>query len=97
MVGKASDKCTHVVEARCGSKGQCPLANLLYDCEPLNGNGNYLAIPCASAMAQGTPVNAADQAFCLLHMTTRNEHCKACCRDEKCRGSKSIDFCQGKL
>ena len=103
MFGQASDKCNHVVEAKCGSSGQCSLANLLYNCEPLKGREscNYLAIPCVAAMAgaqaQEEMLNAKDMAYCLLHMTTRNEHCKACCRDEKCRGSKSIDFCQGKL
>ena len=94
MFGQASDKCTHVVEARCGSRGQCPLSNMLYNCWELEGTrSNYLVIPCVAAMAQGTPLTGADQAFCLLHMTTRNAHCNACCRDERCRGSNSIATC----
>ena len=95
MFGQASDKCTYVVEARCGSSGQCSLSNLLYDCQHLNGRGsyNYLVIPCAAAIAQGTPVTSVDQAYCLLHMRTRNEHCRACCRDQSCRGSRSISTC----
>ena len=90
MFGQASDKCTHVVEARCGNSGQCPLANILYNCED---DGNYLVIPCAAAAGQGTPVNSNDMAYCLLHMSTRNEHCTACCRDPSCRGSRSIQTC----
>ena len=98
MFGQASSKCNFVVEARCGNNGQCPLSNLLYDCVDVTSGTrcNYLVIPCAAAMAQGTPVNAKDQAFCLLHMTNRNEHCTACCRDGICEGSKSITYCGDK-
>ena len=79
MFGKASNACNSVVEARCGSNGQCPLANLLYHFN------DHLEVPCAAAMSRGIiTVNADDQVYCLLCMTTRNETCYACCRDPSC-------------
>ena len=94
MFGQASDLCNHVVKARCGSRGQCPLANLLYHCTSTSFWGNnYLVIPCGTAKAQGVRINADDMAYCLLHMTTRNEHCSACCRDPKCSGSSALPNC----
>ena len=99
MFSQASSECNHVIEARCGPSGQCPLSNIFYTCKKvfLGELGitscNYLVIPCAAAMARGVKINEDDQAYCLLHMTTTNDHCNACCADEKCRNGDSIEFC----
>jgi len=99
MFGHAATECNEVIEARCGPSGQCPLGNIFYSCTKVFlgslglTNCNYLAVPCAAAKARGVQINADDMAYCLLHMTTTNDHCNACCADEKCRDGGSIDFC----
>lgn len=95
MFGMTSDMCNFVVEAECGNGGQCPVGNMLMDCEIVKEGQtrcNYLLIPCMAAVAQGSPVTANHQAICLLHMTTLNQHCNACCRDPACRDG-SIPYC----
>jgi len=96
MFGMTSDKCNFVVEAKCGSKGQCTVGNMLMECEDVSfgqDRCNYLVIPCIAARAQGTPLTTDAMAYCLLHMTTLNQHCHSCCRSPKCHGSHSIAYC----
>jgi len=99
MFGQASDKCNEVIEARCGNNGYCPIQNVLYHCQTMLEMGksswcNFLTIPCAAAEKDnGEKINSEDMAWCLLHMSTVNESCSACCRDPACSGSRSIRHC----